>query len=91
MKRTIIGVICLFATGFSGAYAQSAPPASSGDTGKRTVTPDQRANTSMSHDGVVHPPPDASNDTTVKPPDVDPGMAVKPPGTPGGDMKVIPK
>jgi hypothetical protein len=76
------------------ATPKSAAPETAGPGAadhQATPAPGRRADTSVPPSGVVHPAPDATEDTTVKPPNVDPKMAIAPPGTPGSGVKVNPK
>lgn len=98
MFRVLVAIICVLGicvldAGFAPAYAEQSsgqtPPVQQPD--QSTSGPDRQADSSMPRNGVIHPAPDSSPDTTVNPPNVDPSMTVPPPGTPGGNPAVVPK
>jgi len=89
MRNALIGAVCLIAAGFGPAIAQTTsgqPPSI-----PTTPPPDKRADASVPRNGVIHPDPNATADSTVKPPNVDPGMTISPPGTTGSGSAIVPK
>ena len=96
MRGLSLGIALLPAL-LIGAMASAAPtpgtdaiqvPSAQNPTGDAAKNP---ADPTVPRNGVIHPPPDATADATVTPPNVDPKMTIPPPGTPGSDVKVIPK
>jgi hypothetical protein len=85
-RYALVGAVCLVAAGAAQAQTSNGPSSS-----VPPGTQDKQADANMSRNGVIHPAPGASADSTVKPPNVDPGMTIPPPGTPGNGAAVVPK
>ena len=85
-RYALVGAVCLVTAGAALAQTSSGPSSSVPPT-----TQDKRADAKMPRNGVIHPAPGASADSTVKPPNVDPGMSIAPPGTAGNGTAVVPK